>query len=165
LPYHHRALTESEQKAFEEEAPKVIQAYIKPKEEDLAPISSLYSSSSKISQIKFGKTLHLKLEDNRPIPFKTIKVKGGWISNLPYIIRYTKIRYQEWLFSGGEDSGEKFFVDLWDPKALEAIVDPSKDTHPEAQLLRDWDKAKQEEKNQAPIPKRKRGRSNPWIGA
>ncbi len=70
-------------------------------------------------QIKFGKTLHLKLED-----------------------KYTKIRYQEWLFAGGEDSGEKFFVDLWDPKALEVIVDPSKDTHPGAQLLRDWDKAK-----------------------
>jgi hypothetical protein len=137
LPYHHRVLTESEQRAFEEEAPKVIQAYIKPKEEDLAPISYLYSSSSEISQIKFGRNLNLRLEDNQPIPFKTIKVKGGWISNLPYIIRYTKIRYQEWLFAGGEDSGEKFFVDLWDPKALEAIVDPSKDTYPGAQLLRD----------------------------
>jgi hypothetical protein len=43
-PYYHRVLTESEQRAFEEEAPKIIQAYIKPKEEDLAPISgSLYS--------------------------------------------------------------------------------------------------------------------------
>jgi hypothetical protein len=162
-------LTESEQRAFEEEAPKVIQAYIKPKEEDLAPISgscySLYSSTTEISKIKFGKTLDLRLEDNRPIPFKTIKVKGGWISNLPYIIRYSKIRYQVWLFAGGEGSGEKFFVDLWDPKALEAIVDPSKDTHPGAQLLRDWDKAKQEEKNQGPTPKRMRGRNNPLNGA
>ncbi|MFN9979070.1 MAG: hypothetical protein ACK53Y_04110, partial [bacterium] len=34
--YYHRILTEAEQKAFEEEAPKVIQAYIKPREEDLA---------------------------------------------------------------------------------------------------------------------------------
>jgi hypothetical protein len=48
LPYHHRVLTESEQKAFEEEAPKVIQAYIKPKEEDVAPISSLYLSGVRI---------------------------------------------------------------------------------------------------------------------
>jgi len=87
-------------------------------------------------------------------------VKGGWISNLPNIIRYTKIRYQEWLFAGGEDSGEKFFVDLWAPEALKAIADPNKDTHPGAQLLRDWDKVKHEEKNQGPTPKRKRGRSN-----
>jgi hypothetical protein len=163
-PYYHRVLTESEQRAFEEEAPKVIQAYIKPREEDLAPISgscySLYSSTSEISKIRFGKNLYFRLEDNRPIPFKTMKVKGGWISNLPNIIRYTKIRYQEWLFAGGEDSGEKFFVDLWDPKALEAFADPNKDTHPGAQLLRDWDKVKQEEKNQGPTPKRKRGRSN-----
>jgi hypothetical protein len=164
-PYYHRVVTESEQRAFEEEAPKIIQAYIKPKEEDLAPISGslyfLHSSTTEISKIKFGKTLNLRLEDNRPVPFKSIKVKGGWISNLPYIIKYTKIRYQEWLFAGGEDSGEKFFIDLWDPKALEAILDPSKDTHPGAQLLRDWDKVKEEEKNQGPTPKRKRGRSNP----
>jgi hypothetical protein len=31
-PYYHRVLTEAEQRAFEEEAPKVIQAYTKPKE-------------------------------------------------------------------------------------------------------------------------------------
>jgi hypothetical protein len=35
--YYHRVLTEAEQRAFEEEAPKVIQAYTKPKEKDLAP--------------------------------------------------------------------------------------------------------------------------------
>jgi hypothetical protein len=106
-PYHHGVLTETERREFEEEAPKIIQAYIKPKEEDLAPVSgslySLYSSTTEISKIKFGKTLDLRLEDNRPVPFKSIKVKGGWISNLPYIIKYTKIRYQEWLFAGGED--------------------------------------------------------------
>jgi hypothetical protein len=77
-PYYHRVLTESEQRAFEEEAPKIIQAYIKPKEEDLAPVSSslysLYSSTSEISKIKFGKTLDLRLEDNRTIPLKSIKV-------------------------------------------------------------------------------------------
>jgi hypothetical protein len=164
-PYHHRVLTESEQRAFEEGAPKIIQTFIKPKEENLAPVSGslyiLYSSTTEISKIKFGKTLDLRLEDNRPVPFKDIKVKGGWISNLPYIIKYTKIRYQEWLFAGGENSGEKFFVDLWDPKTLEAIVDPSKDTHPGAQLLRDWNKVKEEEKKQGPTPKRKRKRSNP----
>jgi hypothetical protein len=78
---------------------------------------------------------------------------------------HIKIRYQEWLVAGGEDSGEKVFVDLWDTKALEAIVDPSKDTHPGAQLLRDWGKVKEEEKNQGPTPKRKRKRSNPldWL--
>jgi len=79
-PYYHRVLTESEQRAFEEEAPKIIQAYIKPKEEDLAPVSgslySLYSSSTEISEINFyhfDKTLHFRLEDNRPVPFKSIK--------------------------------------------------------------------------------------------
>jgi hypothetical protein len=50
---------------------------------------------------------------------------------------------------------------LWDPKALKAFADPSKDTHPGAQLLRDWDKAKQKEKDKDPTPKRKRGRRNP----
>jgi hypothetical protein len=102
------------------------------------------------------------LEDNRPAPIKSIKVeKGKWISNLPHIIKYIKIRYQEWLFAGGEDSGENIFVDLWDPKALKAFADPSKDTHPGAQLFRDWNKAKQKEKGKGPTPKRKRGRRNP----
>jgi hypothetical protein len=166
--YYHRVLTESEQRAFEEEASKIIQTYIKPKEEDLAPINgslySLYSSATEISEINFHhfqKTPHFRLGDNRPVPFKSIKVKGGWKSNLLYIIKYTKIRYQEWLFAGGEDSGEKFFIDLWDPKALEAIVDPSKDTHPRAQLLRERNKVKEGEKKQGPTPKRKRKRSNP----
>jgi hypothetical protein len=68
--------------------------------------------------------------------------------------RNTKIRYQEWLFAGDEDSGEKFFVDLWDPKALKAFSDPDKDTHPGAQLLRDWNKVKEKEKNKRPTPKR-----------
>jgi len=79
-PYYHRVLTTAEQRAFEEEAPKIIQAYIKPKEEDLAPISSslysLYSSATEISEINFyhfDKTLHFRLEDNRPVPFKSIK--------------------------------------------------------------------------------------------
>jgi hypothetical protein len=158
--YYHRVLTEAEQKAFEEEAPKVIQAYIKPREENLAPASG---DSIKISEIfRFNRTFHLRLEDNRPAPIKSIKVeKGKWISNLPHIIKYIKIRYQEWLFAGGEDSGENFFVDLWDPKALKAFADPSKDTHPGAQLLRDWNKAKQKEKDKGPTPKRKRGRRNP----
>jgi len=157
LPYHHRVLTESEQRAFEKEAPKVIQAYTKPKEEDLAPTSG---NSIKILEIfRFNRTFHLKLEDNRPAPIKSIKVgKGKWISNLPNIIKYIKIRHQEWLFAGGENSGEKFFVDLWDPKALKAFADPNRDTHPGAQLLRDWDKAKQKEKDKGPTPKRKRGR-------
>ena len=112
------------------------------------------------SQRSSGSTGDFKL-DWRPAPIKSIKVgEGRWISNLPHIIKYIKIRYQEWLFAGGEDSGEKFFIDLWDPKALKAFSDPDKDTHPGAQLLRDWDwdKVKQEEKNQGPTPKRKRGR-------
>jgi len=158
--YFHRVLTKAEQRAFEEEAPKVIQAYIKPREEDLAPASG---DRIKISEIfRFNRTFHFRLDDNRPAPIKSIKVgKGKWISNLPHITRYIKIRYQEWLFAGGEDSGENFFVDLWDPKALKAFADPSKDTHPGAQLLRDWNKAKQKEKDKGPTPKRKRGRRNP----
>jgi hypothetical protein len=156
--YYHRVLTKAEQKAFEEEAPKVIQAYTKPKEEDLAPAEG---DRGKISKISFGRNLYFRLGDNRPVPIRSIKVEGGWISNLPNIIRYTKIGYQEWLFAGGEDSGEKFFVDLWDPKALKAFADPSKDIHPGAQLLRDWNKVKEGEKNWGPTPKRLRGRSNP----
>jgi hypothetical protein len=158
--YYHRVLTKAEQRAFEEEAPKVIQAYIKPREEDLAPASG---DRIKISEIfRFNKTFHLRLDDNRPAPIKSIKVgEGKWISNLPHITKYIKIRYQEWLFAGGEDSGENFFVDLWDPKALKAFADPSMDTHPGAQLLRDWNKVKQEEKDKSPTPKRKRGRRNP----
>ncbi len=49
------------------------------------------------------------------------------------------------IFAGGELSGEKFFVDLWDPKALKAFADPNKDTHPGAQLLRDWNKLKEKD--------------------
>ena len=89
------------------------------------------------------------MEDNRSILFKTIKERDRWKSNIINIFRYTKIRYQDWLFAGGEDSEEKFFVDLWDPKALEAIVDPDKDTHPRAQLLRDWNKVKEGEKERS----------------
>jgi hypothetical protein len=91
--------------------------------------------------------------------------KGKWISNLPHIIKYIKVRYQEWLFAGGEDSGKNFFVDLWDPKTLKAFTDPSKDTHPGAQLLRDWNKAKQKEKDKGRTPKRKKGRRNPCVCA
>jgi hypothetical protein len=158
--YYHGVLTEAEQRAFEKEAPKVIQAYIKPREENLAPASG---NSIKISEIfRFNRTFHLRLEDNRPAPIKSIKVeKGKWVSNLAHIIKYIKIRYQEWLFAGGENSGENFFVDLWDPKALKAFADPSEDTHPGAQLLGDWNKAKQKEKNKGPTPRRKRGRRNP----
>jgi len=158
--YYHRILTEAEQKAFEEEAPKVIQTYIKPKEEDLAPASG---DRIKISEIfRFNRNFQIRLEDNRPAPIKSIKVgEGRWTSNLPNIIKYIKIRYQEWLFAGGELSGEKFFVDLWDPKALKAFADPDKDTHPGAQLLRDWNKLKKKEENKRPTPKRLRGRNNP----
>jgi hypothetical protein len=157
--YYHRVLTEAERKAFEEEAPKVIQAYTKPKEEDLA---SAEGDRDKISKIKFGRNLYFRLEDKRPAPIRSIQVgEGLWGFTLPNIIRYTKIRYQEWLFAGGEDSGEKFFVDLWDPKALKAFADPNKDTHPGAQLLRDWNKVKEKEKNKRPTPKRLRGRNNP----
>jgi hypothetical protein len=162
-PYYHRVLTEAEQRAFEEEAPKIIQTYIKPKEEDLAPVTGKHLATE-ISEIKFcqfDKNHHFSLEDNRSIPFKTIKEKGRWKSNILHIVRYAKIRHQDWLFAGGEDSGEEFFIDLWDPKALEEIVDPSKDTQTRAQLLRDWNKVKEEKKKQGPIPKRKRKRSHP----
>jgi hypothetical protein len=121
--YYHRVLTAAEQRAFKEEAPKIIQAYIKPKEEDLAPVSlvrgeCLVTEIREIKLLQFDKTLHFSLKDSRPTPFKSIKVKGGYQSNILIIVKYTKIRYQEWLFAGGEDSGEEFFIDLCDPKAL-----------------------------------------------
>jgi hypothetical protein len=54
-PYYHRVLTAAEQRAFEEEAPKIVQTYNKPKEEDLAPISLVSSErfATEISEIKF----------------------------------------------------------------------------------------------------------------
>jgi hypothetical protein len=42
-------------------------------------------------------------------------------------------------------------------------MDPSKDTHPGAQLLRDWNKVKEEEKNHGPTPKRKRSNPLNWL--
>ena len=63
--YHHRILTEAEQKGFEEACPKVIQTYIKPKEEDLAPASG---DRIKISEIfRFNRNFQIRLEDNRPV--------------------------------------------------------------------------------------------------
>jgi len=48
-PYYHRVLTAAEQKG------KIIQTYIKPKEEDLAPVSLVSSErlTTEISEIKF----------------------------------------------------------------------------------------------------------------
>ena len=48
-PYYHRVLTAAEQKG------KIIQTYIKPKEEDLAPVSLVSSEclATEISEIKF----------------------------------------------------------------------------------------------------------------
>jgi len=65
--------------------------------------------------------------DNPP-PFKITRNgwKNRWEFNVFKIVRYTKLRYQDWLFAGGEDSGEKFFIILWDPKALEAIEDQTR---------------------------------------
>jgi len=72
--YHHRILTKAEQKAFEEACPKVIQTYTKQKEEDLAPASG---DRIKISEIfRFNRNFQIRLEDNRPAPIKSIKVKG-----------------------------------------------------------------------------------------
>jgi hypothetical protein len=61
--YYHRVLIEAEQKAFEEEAPKVIQAYTKPKEEDLAPAEG---DSIKISEIfRFNRTFHQEYQGGK----------------------------------------------------------------------------------------------------
>jgi hypothetical protein len=38
---------------------------------------------------------------------------------------------------------------------LEAIKDPNKDTHPRAQLLKDWTKTKEKQK-ESPTPERKK---------
>ena len=149
--YHHRILTEAEQKAFEEACPKVIQTYTKPKEEDLAPSSG---NSIKISEIfRFNRNFQIRLEDNRPAPIKSIKVKGGYISNLPNIIKYIKIRYQEWLFAGGELSGHKFFVDLWDPKALKAFADPTRTLILELNFSGTGTSSRRNSKTGAPFPR------------
>jgi hypothetical protein len=94
--YYHRVLTAAEQRALEEEALKIIQTYIKPKEEDLAPVTGerLVTQISEINFCQFDKTLYFSLEDSRPIPFKTIKEKGRCKSNILHKVKYAKIRYQ-----------------------------------------------------------------------
>ena len=55
----HRVLTEAEQRAFEEEAPRVIQTYTKPREEDLAPASG---DSIKILETPFACCILFSIE-------------------------------------------------------------------------------------------------------
>jgi hypothetical protein len=114
---------------------------------------TLGTTISELTFHQIDKEFHLKLEDNMYTPFKITRNgwKNRWKFNILNIVRYTKIRYPDWLFAGGEGSGEKFFIDLWDPKALEAIKDPKKDTHPRAQCLKGWTKTKEKQKEEPPL--------------
>jgi hypothetical protein len=82
---------------------------------------TLGTTISELTFHQLKKELHLKLEDTKYTPFFKI-TRNGWKSrwefNILKIVRYTKLRINDWLFSGGEDPGEKSFILLWDPKAL-----------------------------------------------
>ncbi len=106
-----------------------------------------------------------KLEDTRPIPFKIIEAtrnKGPDIRNTAF---YTKSRYLDWIWAGGLQSGNKFFVDLWDPEAIEAIDNADLDKHPRVRLIKEWRKLKEQEKEPTPKKSRKRSRAvGNWLG-
>ena len=161
----HRVLTEAESRANKRESAKVIQSFIKPSEEDLAVPLPSKPGVKPISDFQLwhiDKELRFTLEDNRPWPFNLRKEKLEEYYPLSYhyplknVLTYIKCRYRDWVWAGGLQSGEKFFIDLWDPKALEIFEDPEKDTHPRAILIKEWKKAKEQEKA---LPKRKRKRS------
>jgi hypothetical protein len=52
--------------------------------------------------------------------------KNRWEFNIPKIVRYTKLRYQDWLFAGGEDPREKSFIILWVPKEQKESPTPER---------------------------------------
>ena len=101
----------------------------------LSLASALYLSSQRSPFCHFEKTLHFKLKKTGP-SLSTSSRRGADASlTTSSQLKDTKLRYQDWLFAGGEDPEEKSFIILWVPKALEAIKDPNKDTHPRAQCL------------------------------
>jgi hypothetical protein len=78
-------------------------------------------SHTRIEQIPFYridksifKSPLFRLEDNRPIPFLITK-KGIKHLGIKEIGAYVKNRYLDWIRAGGLQSGNKFFIDLWDP--------------------------------------------------
>ncbi len=53
-----------------------------------------------------------QLEDNRPIPFKVTQELGIKRLDIRKIASYTKNRYLDWIWAGGLQSGNKFFIHI-----------------------------------------------------
>jgi len=118
----------------------------------LARLLELPSQSSPFTNLTRNYISSWRTPDKPPL----FKITGNgwknrWEFNILKIGKYTKLRYQDWLFAVEEDPGEKSFIILWVPKAMEAIKDPNKDTNHRAQLLKDWTKTKEKQK-ESPIP-------------
>jgi hypothetical protein len=167
--YYHRLLTESETEAIKRESPKVLELYIKPEFNLWARVPKLTEvvTHTRIEQIPFYridknifKSPLFRLEDNRPIPFLITK-KGIKRLGIKEIGAYVKNRYLDWIWAGGLQSGNKFFIDLWDPEVIKAIDNPKLDKHPRVRLVKEWKQL--EELERQPTPKKhKRGTRSLW---
>jgi hypothetical protein len=159
----HRLLTEAEQQLYQEECPRVVQKYTKNNNLLFPPLPNPPGARliSDIRCAEYDRYLCVNFDDNRPWPFVTKLSDNKLVVSsylpLPSICRYIKHRFLEWAAAEGHLSGQRFFVDLWSPEAIAVICDPTKDNHPRAKLIRDWERKRAEEAAN-PTPKRKRKR-------
>jgi hypothetical protein len=147
----------------------VLELYIKPEFNLWARVPKLTEvvTHTRIEQIPFYridknifKSPLFRLEDNRPIPFLITK-KGIKRLGIKEIGAYVKNRYLDWIWAGGLQSGNKFFIDLWDPEVIKAIDNPKLDKHPRVRLVKEWKQL--EELERQPTPKKhRRGTRSLW---
>jgi hypothetical protein len=166
--YYHRLLTESESETIQRESSKVLGLYIKPEFNLWARVPKLTEvlSHTRIEQIPFYnldknifKSPLFRLEDNRPIPFIITKELGIKHLGIKQIGAYIKNRYLDWIWAGGLQPGNKFFIDLWDPEVIKAIDNPKLDKHPRVRLVKEWKQLEEQQKQPTPKKPRKRTRS------
>jgi hypothetical protein len=77
---------------------------------------------------------------NKEEPYNHKINRRVWYNLSTYIL----YRFEDWVESGGNklyqsNHGPPFWIDLWDPEAIECADDPQADNHPRAQLIRKWD--------------------------
>jgi hypothetical protein len=161
----HRVLTEIEQLFYRVESSSIIQAYTKDNSLLYQPLPDPPGVKliSDIHFIEYNRKLGVILKDNRPWPFvsKLLPDHNLVINSylpLPGIAKYVEHRYLDWIAADGHLGDQEFFIDLWSPEALVASADPTKDNHPRAQLIRDWEE-KWAEQLANPTPKRNRKRN------
>ena len=169
--YYHRLLTESESEAIQRESPKVLDLYLKPEFNLWARVPKLteVSNHTRIEQIPFyrlDKSIFaspvFQLEDSRPIPFKITQELRIKRLDTRQIATYIKSRYLDWIWAGGLQSGNKFFIDLWDPEVIKAIENPALDKHPRVRLIKEWRQL--EELERQPTPKKPRRGARSLFG-